>query len=171
MIMRSEIPKSAECGNTGCQKAKSVLARPYENQWQLTSETPLHHLVVARHVGGDEDDLGAEAVPRVREQLDRVGAAAALLGVPEDHPLGLDVVVDESGDRRPECLLLVGADPDEEPKRGSGAAAERPRTVKGYVPIRALDAGRKRRADARACAHADAPLVHRRRMPDASWRV
>lgn len=82
---------------------------------QRTCAATLHHLVVALPVGSDEDDLGAEAVPRLLEQLDRVGPPAALLGVPEDHALGRDVVVDEARDGRPEGLFLVGPDPDEEP--------------------------------------------------------
>ena len=80
-----------------------------------TRAATLHHLVVALSVGRDEDDLGAEAVPHLLEQFDRVWAASPLLRVPEYHALGRDVVVDEPSYRRSECLFLIGTDPDEEP--------------------------------------------------------
>ncbi len=63
----------------------------------------------------DEDDLGAEAVPDLAQQLDGVRPPAALLRVPQDHALRRDVVVDEARDGRAEGAFLVGADPDEEP--------------------------------------------------------
>jgi hypothetical protein len=80
-----------------------------------TLATTLHHLIIALLVGSDEDDLGTEAVPHVLEKLNRVRAATALLGVPQNHTLWRNVLVDEVGDGRAKGLLLIRADPDEEP--------------------------------------------------------
>lgn len=84
---------------------------------QLTSKTALHHFVVALLVGRYEDDLSAEVLVDALQELQGIWPAAPLLGVPEDHAIGLNVLVDETTDRRPECLFLVRPDPDEEPKQ------------------------------------------------------
>ena len=112
----------------------------------------LHHFVVALPVTRDEDDLCAKARPRILEELHCIRAAAALLRVPQDHALRLDMIMDEGGDGGAECALLVGADPDEE-------------------PILALDAGRERRADARARADADAAFEHGRGVANTGFAV
>lgn len=117
-----------------------------------TCVTALHHLIVALLVGRDEDDLGPEAVPRLLEQLDAVGPAAALLGVPQDPALRLDVLVDQARDGGAKGGLLVGADPDEE-------------------PVGALDAGRQRGADPGPGAYADSSLEHGRGVSDAGCEL
>ena len=82
---------------------------------QFTLATALHHLIITTHVGGDEYDLCSETRPGVLEQLHRVWPTPSLLRVPEDHPLGRDIVVDQAGYRWPKRLLLVRAYPDEKP--------------------------------------------------------
>lgn len=77
--------------------------------------TPLHHLIVALAVTRNEDDLSAESLPCISQQLHCVRATTPLLAVPEDHALGLNVLVNETCDGGAECAFLVGADPDEEP--------------------------------------------------------
>lgn len=103
-----------------------------ERALQRTCAATLHHLVVALLIRGNEDDLGAKAVPRLLEEFHRIGPSSPLLGVPQNHALGWDVVVDKARYCRPECLLLVGAYPDEEPmvessvrKRGEAKGKER----------------------------------------------
>lgn len=108
----------------------------------------MHHLIVALHIGRDEDDFGAKTVPRVLEKLHTVRTSSALLGVPQNHALGFNVLMDETRDRRAECLFLVRADPDEE-------------------PVLALDASRQSRTNASARADADAALIHGRSVADA----
>ena len=53
--------------------------------------------------------FGLPVVVDLLENLHRVRAPAAHFRVPEEEPLGLDVPVDETADRRAERLLLVGA--------------------------------------------------------------
>jgi hypothetical protein len=84
---------------------------------QRTFATALHHLIITRHIRRDEDDVGLPGLPRVLDELHAVGPPATLLGVPQDHALGLDVVVDQAEDGGAKRLFLVGADPDEEPVR------------------------------------------------------
>ena len=112
--------------------------------------TPLHHLIIALLITRDENNLCAEPRPRILQQLHRVGPAASLLRVPEDHALGLDVLLDEARDGGAEGAFLVGSDPDEEPVGG-------------------LDAGGERGADACAGADADAALEHCGGVADAGW--
>lgn len=59
-----------------------------------TCTATLHHLIIALHVGGDEDDLGSETRPRVFEELYGIWSSSSFLRVPKDHSLGLDVIVD-----------------------------------------------------------------------------
>ncbi len=86
---------------------------------QRTRAAALHHLVVAQLVGRDEDDLGPEALPRLLEELHRIRSSTLLLRVPEDHPLRLDVLVDETRDRWPKGSFLIGSYPDEKPASGT----------------------------------------------------
>lgn len=81
-----------------------------------TCATALHHLIITRLVGGYKDDLGPKAGPRILEKLHAVWPTPTLLRVPQDHPLGLDVFVDQAGYRGAEGSLLVGTDPYEEPR-------------------------------------------------------
>jgi len=110
--------------------------------------TSLHHLIVALAVARNEDDLSAESLPCISQQLHCVRAATPLLAVPEDHALGLNVLVDETCDGGAECALLVGADPDKEPVGG-------------------LDAGREGGANASTGADADTAFEHRGGVADA----
>ena len=110
--------------------------------------TPLHHLIVALAVARNEDDLSAESLPCISQQLHGVRTATPLLAVPEDHALGLDVLMDETCDGGAECALLVGADPDKEPVGG-------------------LDAGREGGANASTGADADTAFEHRGGVADA----
>ena len=110
--------------------------------------TSLHHLIVALAVARNEDDLSAESLPRISQQLHCVRTAAPLLAVPENHALGLDVLVNEACDGGAECALLVRADPDEE-------------------PVGRLDAGGEGGADASTGADTDAAFEHRGRVADA----
>jgi len=110
--------------------------------------TPLHHLIVALAVARNEDDLSAESLPCISQQLHGVRTATPLLAVPEDHALGLDVLMDETCDGGAECALLVGADPDEEPVGG-------------------LNAGGEGGADASTGADTDAAFEHCRGVADA----
>ena len=113
-----------------------------------TSPTTLHHLIIALHIGRDKDDLGPKAIPHLLEELHRVRPSPPLLRVPEDHPLRLDVVMDQPGYRGPKGLFLVRANPDQE-------------------PVRALDASRQRSTDTCSRADADPSLEHGRGMADA----
>jgi hypothetical protein len=74
--------------------------------------TPLHHLIVALTVARNEDDLSTKSLPCVSQQLHRVRAATPLLAVPEDHALGLNVLMDETCDCGAKCAFLIRADPD-----------------------------------------------------------
>lgn len=58
--------------------------------------TALHHLIITLRIAGDEDDLGAKPLPRILEELHGIRPATALLGIPQDHALRLNVVVDEA---------------------------------------------------------------------------
>lgn len=69
--------------------------------------TALHHLIVALHVACDEDNLSAETLPRIAQQSHCVRAAASLLAVPQNHALGLDMLVDQARDSGSKCALLV----------------------------------------------------------------
>ena len=109
----------------------------------------LHHLIVALHVGGDEDDLGAKPRPCVSKKLHGVWPSASFLRVPEDHSLGFDVLSNQARNRGSERLFLVRAYPDEE-------------------PVWTLDAGGQCRADTGSCADTDSSLEHGRGMSDAS---
>ena len=137
----------------------------------LTCCAPLHHLVVALFVGGNENDLGTEALPGILEQLHCVGSAAALLRVPEDHALGLDVLVDQPRDSGTKSPLLVGSYPNEEPKVTMSVKwdfQKRHDTGSG-IPVRALDASGQSRADACSGADSDPTLEHGGGMSDASY--
>ncbi len=59
-----------------------------------TCAATLHHLIITLHVGSNKDDLRPEALPRVSKKLHGIWSSSSFLRVPEDHPLGLDVVVD-----------------------------------------------------------------------------
>lgn len=126
-LFSSEIPQRAERMQAGLSAA-------------------LHHLIVALLVGGDEDDLGAEAVPRLLEELERVGTAAALPRIPEDHAAGLNVSVDEAADSWAEGLFLIGPDPNEEP-----ALRERELEVCLFPFERALISGCTRTSPCSGC--------------------
>jgi hypothetical protein len=80
-----------------------------------TCTATLHHLIITLHVGGNEYDLGPEARPRLPEEFHGIGASSSFLGVPEDHSFGLNVLVDQARYRWSEGLLLIRADPNEEP--------------------------------------------------------
>jgi hypothetical protein len=80
-----------------------------------TFTATLHHLIVALLVGGDEDNLSSKALPSVLEKLDSIGPSSSFLRIPEDHPLRLDMFVNEPADRWPEGLLLIRSYPDEKP--------------------------------------------------------
>jgi len=110
--------------------------------------TPLHHLIIPLAITRDENNLGAKARPRIAQQLHRVRAAAALLRVPQDHALGLNVFFDHAGDGGPKGAFLVGSDPDEE-------------------PVGRLDAGGECGADSCARADADAAREHGGGVADA----
>ncbi len=75
----------------------------------------LHHLVVALAITRNEDDLCTKSLPSVPQQLHGIRATTTLLAVPENHALGLNVLVDETSDCGAKSTFLVGADPDEEP--------------------------------------------------------
>lgn len=77
--------------------------------------TPLHHLVITLHITRDVDNFCSPALPCIFQQLNAIRPAAPLLRVPENHPFGLDMFPDETGDRRSESALLIRADPDQEP--------------------------------------------------------
>lgn len=117
--------------------------------YQLTRPAALHHLIIALHIGGDKDDFSPKAVPHLLEEFDRVWPSTTFLRVPEDHALGLDVFVNQARNRRAESLLLIRADPDQE-------------------PVRALNAGRQGSPDACSRADADSTLEHGRGVADAS---
>jgi hypothetical protein len=72
-----------------------------------TCAATLHHLIIACLIGGDEDDLGPKAGPSVLEKLHAVRSAASFLRVPEDHPLGFDMLSDQAGYCWPEGSFLV----------------------------------------------------------------
>ena len=76
---------------------------------------PLHHLIVALHIARDEDDLCAESLPCIPEELHGIRATTPLLAVPENHALWLNVLVDKARDGGAKRALLVRTDPDEEP--------------------------------------------------------
>lgn len=80
-----------------------------------TFAASLHHLIIALHIRGDEDYLGPKTSPCILKQLHCVWSATPLFRVPQYHPLRLDVPVDKTRNRRPERLLLIRANPDEEP--------------------------------------------------------
>lgn len=107
----------------------------------------LHDFAVADVVGRDEDDLRVPAVECLLEDLHCVWTAAAQLAIPEEKALRAYVAVDESGDGGPECLFLVGADPDEE-------------------PVGALQARREGSSNAGTCANAHAAVIQCRRVRD-----
>jgi hypothetical protein len=108
---------------------------------QPRGSTTLHHLIIPLHIRRDENDFCAEARPRIFEQLHSIWPAAALLRVPEDHALGLNVLFDEAGDGWAKSAFLIGPDPDEE-------------------PVGALDAGGQGGTDTCAGADADAAFEH-----------
>jgi hypothetical protein len=58
-----------------------------------TCTAALYHLIITLHVGGDEDNLGSKALPRVFEELHSIRPASSFLRVPENHFLGLDMFV------------------------------------------------------------------------------
>lgn len=99
----------------------SASLRIVEDMWYgrnhsvLTLKTTEHHLVVADFVGRNENYLSPPALPGIPQKLHAIRSAAALLGVPEDHPLWLDVVVNQACNGRAEGSLLIGANPDEKP--------------------------------------------------------
>ena len=126
-----EVPQSAKCMHSSFAAA-------------------LHHLVIALHVGGNEDDLSPKSRPRILKEFHRVWSSAALLRVPENHSFGFDVFVDQTCDGRAEGLLLIGAYPDEK-------------------PVWALDASRQRCPNAGSGADADSSLEHRGGVADASY--
>lgn len=84
---------------------------------ELTLAASLHHLVVSSHVGCNEDHLRTEAAVGILEELHGIGSSASLARVPKDHPLRWNILVDQAGDRWSKRLLLVGANPNEEPGR------------------------------------------------------
>lgn len=86
----------------------------------LTFATSLHHLIISHHIARDENHLRAESVPRIAQQLHRVGAPTSLLTVPENHALWRDVVVNQRSDDGPKGALLIGANPDEKPEERNG---------------------------------------------------
>ena len=109
----------------------------------------LHHLIVALHVGGDEDDLGAKPRPCVSKKLHGVWPSSSFLRVPEDHSLGFDMLSNQTRNRGSECLLLIRAYPNEK-------------------PVWTLDAGGQCCADTGSSADTDSSLEHGRGMSDAS---
>lgn len=82
---------------------------------QTRRSTPLHHLVITLRITRDIDDLSTPTLPRIFQQLNAVRSTTSLLRVPENHPFGLDVFPDESGNRGSEGALLIRAYPDQEP--------------------------------------------------------
>ena len=83
---------------------------------QRTCAATLHHLIIPLHVGSDEDDLSTEPLPCLLEKRDSIRSTSSFLGVPENHPLGLNVFVNQARYRGSKCLFLVRAYPDEEPR-------------------------------------------------------
>lgn len=143
---------------------------PSRQDLEYTFSAALHHLIITGHVGGNEDDLSSPLNPRLPDQFHCVWPAPSLLRVPENHPIWLDVLIDEGRDRRPERLLLVGSNPDEEPGMMSDKALARILTGRnGDSPVLALDAGRQRRTDACARADADASVKHGRCMTNTGY--
>lgn len=187
MSARFKLKSPTASQRRACQLRQTKLAIAHVIDWRglakglgccklerkRTCAAALHHLIVALPVGGDENDLSAEAVPHLLEQFDRVWPSSSLLRVPEDHPLGRDVLVDEARDGRSECLFLVGTDPDEEPEDKRRQKNETVRFVsfKQDLPIWALDTGGKRRPDTGSGANANASLKHGGSVPDAGYSV
>ena len=77
--------------------------------------TTLHHLIIALHVGRDENNLGSKPSPRIFKKLHGVGPSSSLLRIPENHPLGFDVLSYQTCNRGSERPLLVRAYPYEKP--------------------------------------------------------
>ena len=107
----------------------------------------LHQRVVAGTVGSDHDDFSTPVVEGIRHELEEIGTLALFLRVPQDATLRADVAVDEFADGLAERLLLVRADPDEE-------------------PTRLLNACRQSGAKTGTGADADATAVDARRVTD-----
>lgn len=81
-----------------------------------TFAATLHHLIIALHVGRDEDDLGSKTRPSLFQELHGIWSSSSFLRVPEDHSLRLDMLADQTRNRWSERFLLIRAYPDEEPK-------------------------------------------------------
>jgi hypothetical protein len=118
----------------------SILFRPGQFSPIRTCSTSSHYIVITLQVGSDEDDLGPEAVPGLLQELHGIRTASALLRVPEDPPLRLDVFVYQAHNRRPIGPLQVRANPYQEPWRiiSMGMA------LGGFLvrlPVGALDTG------------------------------
>lgn len=116
--------------------------RTYEC-WNARLLAPLHKLLIALEIRRNKHDLSTKALIRLLHKLHHIRPPTPLFRIPETHPLRLDPLLDQAADRRPERLLLVGADPDE-------------------VPVLALQTCREGGTETCAGAYADPASVERR---------
>lgn len=119
---------------------------------QRTCATALHHLVIALHVARNEDDLCLPHVPSFLEQIHNIRTSASLLTIPQYHTIRLDIIVDQTSDRRPERPLLIRSNPNEK-------------------PVGRLNAGRQGSTDTCACTDTNAATEHGRGVTDTSWHA
>jgi hypothetical protein len=131
-----------------------------------TCSATSNHLIIALHVGGNEDYLGSEAIPRFFEQFHSIWSSSSFLRVPENHSLGLDVFVDQTRYRWPKGFLLIRTYPNEKPNQKSEKVSKE--EFESSVPIGALDAGGQRCPDTGSSADADSSFEHRGCMSNTS---
>jgi len=135
---------------------------------ERTCSASLHHFIITLLIGGDEDDLSAKAHPRFFEEFHGIWSSSSLLRVPKDHPIGLDVLADQSRYRRSKGFLLVRAYPNEKPKRRT-LEKKKPRVGEEGVPIWTLETSGQRCPDTGSSADADSSFKHSGGMPDTSY--
>lgn len=59
-----------------------------------TCTASLHHLIVALHVGSNENNLCSETLPSVLEKLHRIWSSTSFFRVPENHSFWINVFAD-----------------------------------------------------------------------------
>lgn len=129
----------------------------------------MHHLVIALHVGGNENDLCPKTRPCVFEELHGIWSSSPFLRVPKYHSLRFDVVVNESAYRWAKSLLLVWTYPDKEPNRKSDKG--RKHVDEFGVPIWALNTGGQRGPNTGSSANTDPSFKHCRCMANTSYNI